>query len=131
VLKQRREALPWTVTLDSLDDPKWGPEAVEIEPGDPDNGGCFGPLFAGCNFTAAEALTGAGLTSKRLCRAQPGDDGGFREIYAISAPGRTPGFATFDVDFGSGGETDTLMVTWDAGPPPCRSGEIGLTRSPP
>jgi hypothetical protein len=129
VLKRRVEDLPWTVTLVSFAAPQWGPVAAEIEPGDPDQGGCFGTLFSNCTYTAAKALSGAGLTSRQLCHAPPSGDGGYREIYRIAAPGRAPGYATFDHDFGSGGESVLLTVTWDDAPPPCKS-EFGLSAAP-
>src|SRR5271165_4142466 len=57
VLRHGWEELPWSVTLSTTENERFGPKLIEIKPGgsDPDNI-CFGVTFRGCTFTPAQAL---------------------------------------------------------------------------
>lgn len=111
LLRQRREELAWTITLETAANPKFGPQKVEIRPGAP-NQECFGSLTDNCAFTEQEALANPRLSRQLICRVTPG---GFPlAVYRVAAPGKAPGYVRVWTSGGSGGVASSVTVSLEA-----------------
>ena len=68
VLRQRITELGWTVSYSSDGPPKFGPKEITIEPGLPQEGGCFGTNYEGCDFDEPlTSLSSAGIGATKIC----------------------------------------------------------------
>lgn len=108
VLRQRREELAWTVTMQTEGNVKFGPNTIEIAPG-VDNEPCFGSLFDNCEFDESEALANPKLSKRVVCRVTPG---GFPlAVYRVTAPGKGPAFVRVWTSGGSGGVSSSVTMS--------------------
>jgi hypothetical protein len=109
ILRQSWEDLPWTVTLSTSDNPKFGPTRIELKPGgsDPETT-CFGDRFRGCKFTEAQIFTSKVLKVNLVCRSDVVNT--IRRGYSVSAPGKKPSLLVYELDAGSGGESSSLEI---------------------
>jgi hypothetical protein len=106
VIKQKWQELVWTITLETLEPPRFGPKYIRIQPND---GVCFGASYRGCNFTDAQALSSPRLEAHLVCT--PNDAGsGVANAYSVSALGGKPSLVVFDQSTGSGGTTTWLEI---------------------
>jgi hypothetical protein len=109
VLRRSREELAWTVIIGTGGAPKFGPNWIRILPGVFPDQQCFGTRYAGCTFTAAQALASAKLTSMIICR--PMESGKNKiEVYAVSAPRKGTSLLVYNNSGGSGGEISELTI---------------------
>jgi hypothetical protein len=105
------------VKLSGGPNPSVGIEKVSITPGAPKDE-CFGALFDNCLFTPAQVFDGSTVQNRKLCFV--GDDGTYESVYAISAPGRRPGYAVFMASTGASGEGSAWVdVVWGSETPSC------------
>jgi hypothetical protein len=109
ILRQKWENLPWTVTLSTSDNEKFGPRRIEIKPGgnEADNI-CFGDRFRGCKFTEAQALSAKGLKAAPVCHLDMVNS--TVHGYAVSAPGKKPSLLIYELNAGSGGESSSIEI---------------------
>ncbi len=119
VLGQKLEEVAWGVQMETSGNPKFGPDEIHIHPGGEDGDQCFGTLYKNCTFSAREALDGAGITSKPVCKT--GDGGNYSEVFKVSAPGKKSVIASIEHDEGSGGQSTELTLYPDDGTNRCTS----------
>jgi hypothetical protein len=107
VLRQRREELWWTVSLSTHSPAKFGPEAIGIDPGEPDEP-CFGSLYEGCTFDPLPSIAAAGVQATPICRATK--DGTELAAFTLHHPGRGDIELIVMNDGGSGGTSTSLEM---------------------
>jgi hypothetical protein len=109
ILRQKWENLPWTVTLSTSDNEKFGPKRIEIKPGGNDTDNiCFGDRFRGCKFTEAQALSAKGLKATPVCHLDMVNS--TLHGYSVSAPGKKPSLLIYELNEGSGGESSSIEI---------------------
>jgi hypothetical protein len=109
VLHQGWEELPWSVTLSTTANERFGPKLIEIKPGGSDQDSiCFGVTFRGCAFTPDQALKSRKLKSRLVCESSEGADR--MEAYAVSTAGNEPDLLVYELSGGSGGQSASLEI---------------------
>lgn len=108
ILRQRREELAWTVSMETDANPKFGPQKIEIVAGAA-NEQCFGSLTDNCAFDESETLDSPKLGAQRICRVTPS---GFPlTVYRVSAPDKQPAYVRVWTSGGSGGVASSISIT--------------------
>jgi len=109
VLRRTWRELPWSVTLSTTGNEKFGPKSIEIEPGGPDPADiCFGSMSRGCAFTPAEALASSKLSHELVCTSS--EPGGVITAYSVSALGKQPSLLVYHRAEGSGGTSNWIEI---------------------
>jgi hypothetical protein len=107
----------WTVMLQGSPNPAHGVNGVHIEPGELDQH-CVGSGFANCVFQPEDVYSGTNAQHQRVCFV--GAEDAYQSVYAISAPGRRPGYVVFTRSPSSEGETTWIDVSWSGPAPNCQ-----------
>jgi uncharacterized protein len=107
-LRRSWEELPWSVTLWSQGNEKFGPTFIEIKPGT-QSLPCFGSTSTGCDFSILDVLKSPRLHSEQLCipSDSPSDD---KRVYSVSTEGKKPSLLFYDRSEGSGGASAWLEL---------------------
>ena len=108
VLRRQLDELAWSVTLLTDGPAKFGPQGIDISPGVLPNMECFGTLFEGCSFSAADALTGGGLKARQVCTT--GSEGNGDKVYAVTANGGVESLVVVSTSRGSGGDSASIAI---------------------
>jgi hypothetical protein len=127
VLKRKWQELAWTVTLETTEPPKFGPKYIRIQPND---GGCFGASYRGCNFSDVQALNSPKLESHFVCIPRDSNSDVIK-VYSVSASGGKPSLLVYDQSGGSGGITTSLEIRpLTDQPNVCKTGDLPQPTSP-
>lgn len=111
VLRERVAELGWTVEYITSQNPKFGPEEIEISPGVPGES-CFGTNYSGCDFDApTKSLLAAGVQIREICRSA--EITGERRAFFLSHPQRQPTIMMWMRDGGSGGVSASVKLLLD------------------
>jgi len=109
VLRQRTTELGWTVSYSSVDPPKFGPEQITIEPGLPQEGGCFGTNYEGCDFDEPlNSLSSAGVGATKICGKR--EMGGASSAFLLTHAARRSTVLVWVTSGGSGGSSAWLTL---------------------
>lgn len=108
ILRQHKEELAWTISMETESNPKFGPEKIEITAG-VDDEQCFGSLTDNCAFDESEALGNPKLRTQLICRVTPG---GFPlAVYRVSAADKGVAFVRVWTSGGSGGVASSVTIS--------------------
>lgn len=122
VLKKNKYELAWTVRYSSHANPKFGIETISLSPGIINsNEYCFGTLYDGCSFELYPSLKKIGISATQICensKSKPQVVG-----YELTYSGKATTFARMENDFGSGGQTSSVMLLFKKPSDLCGEGE--------
>lgn len=104
VLRENWVELAWLVNLETYNSAKFGPQAIEISPGDQ----CFGTATKGCTFPAS-GLGDTRMVIKLVCEAGPGSTH-YRVFRASARDGRAATISHI-TNLGSGGQSNSVVIS--------------------
>ncbi|SAL87418.1 hypothetical protein AWB74_08106 [Caballeronia arvi] len=108
VLRKKKEELGWSVTMQTVLPPKFGPQTIEIVPGF-DGKLCFGSLYEVCQFDPLPSLKQASVQAALLCKeGYPGNE---TRVFRLSAAGKQDATLVVMDSGGSGGSSTTLTLS--------------------
>lgn len=122
VLKKNKYELAWTVRYSSHANPRFGIETISLSPGIlHTNEYCFGTLYDGCSFELYPSLKKIGISATQVCKtskSQPHIVG-----YELSYSGKSTTYVRIEDDFGSGGQTSSVVLFFKKPSNLCGEGE--------
>jgi hypothetical protein len=112
-LKQKKDELGWEVQLFTNGNAKFGPQAINIQPGtDEGDDMCFGTLFDNCWFDPRPSLKAAGIDATPVCQYGP-NEANSTHVYRLAAPGKAPMLFSWLQSEGSGGDSASVSLLLD------------------
>jgi hypothetical protein len=113
-LKQKKDELGWEVQLFTTVPAKFGPQAINIQPGaDGGDDACFGTLFDNCWFDPRPSLKAAGIEAKPVCQYGP-NKANSTHVYQLTASGKAPVLFSWLQSEGSGGDSASVSLLLDS-----------------
>jgi len=118
ILRKQTKELAWSITyINSISNPKFGPQQIELKPGiDDGDANCFGSTTHNCTFSPIDSLIASNINFKIICKTGSTSNWGTTGLL-LTAKGKKSVKAKWVTDGGSGGSSSWLHIYVGEEPP--------------
>ena len=111
ILRKETKELAWSINYsNSISNPKFGPQEIELKPGiDDGDANCFGSTVDNCTFSPIESLIASNIHFEIICKTGKTENWGTTGLL-LSAKGKKSVKAKWFTDGGSGGSSSSMYI---------------------
>jgi len=111
ILRKQTKELAWSINyINSISNPKFGPQEIELKPGvDDGDANCFGSTTDNCTFNPIESLIASNIQFEIICKTGTTANWGTTGLL-LTAKGKKAVKAKWITDGGSGGSSSWMNI---------------------